>query len=189
VARHVYEWTGRDVSLPSVADAFYLAEYAALIAGFLLLARGLSGGRGWLDATLLDAAVVAVAGGFLLWIVIIEPQVDDQAAGLLERCVSISYPMLDAVLLAVLVRVLMATGKVRAALVFAAVGIGFLLGPTGCTASRRSTAHTSRVAGTTPAGSSATACSAPPLSTRPCGSCPDAGCARSSSSPGGASCS
>ncbi|MEU4240644.1 bifunctional diguanylate cyclase/phosphodiesterase [Actinoplanes sp. NPDC026619] len=86
---------------PSLADAFYLAEYPMFLVGMLLLVRrrrrlGFDG--------LLDAAIVTTGLGLVFWIFVLHPTVADGSASLLERWISTAYPAADVLLLAVLAR-------------------------------------------------------------------------------------
>ncbi|GIE76805.1 hypothetical protein Aph02nite_27550 [Actinoplanes philippinensis] len=87
---------------PSVADVFYLASYPPLIGGLFLLHRR----RGRDLAGLIDAAMVATGLGLVLWVFVLHPVAAEDAASMLERAVSTAYPSLDALLLAMVARLL-----------------------------------------------------------------------------------
>ncbi|WP_239170077.1 putative bifunctional diguanylate cyclase/phosphodiesterase [Actinoplanes xinjiangensis] len=87
---------------PSVADVFYLASYPPLIAGLFLLQRN----RGRDLGGLIDAAMVATGLGLVLWVFVLHPVAAVDAASMLERAVSTAYPSLDALLLAMVARLL-----------------------------------------------------------------------------------
>jgi signal transduction histidine kinase len=99
----VYEWVLRvEAPFPSVADAIYVAFFAVLAAGLLLLVRARTPGR---DRTsLIDAVIIATGVGLLSWIFLIVPYVRAPDLTLLQRVVSIAYPVEDVVLLAIAVR-------------------------------------------------------------------------------------
>jgi len=99
----VYEWVLRvETPFPSAADAVYVAFFALLASGLLLLVRARTPGR---DRTsLIDAVIIATGVGLLSWIFLIVPYVRAPDLTLLQRVVSITYPVQDVVLLAVAVR-------------------------------------------------------------------------------------
>ena len=113
-----------DRPFPSVADAFYLASYPLLVAGLLLLLRRRSPGR---DGTsLLDASIVTVGAGVLSWVYLMAPSL---AAGmpLLDRVISVGYPLMDVLLLAVAARLALASGSRRPAFYLVGIAIVCLL--------------------------------------------------------------
>ncbi|WP_433789394.1 putative bifunctional diguanylate cyclase/phosphodiesterase [Actinoplanes sp. CA-252034] len=87
---------------PSVADVFYLASYPPLIGGLFLLQRR----RGRDLAGLIDAAMIATGLSLVLWVFVLHPVAAVDAASMLERAVSTAYPSLDALLLAMVARLL-----------------------------------------------------------------------------------
>jgi diguanylate cyclase (GGDEF)-like protein/PAS domain S-box-containing protein len=87
---------------PSVADVFYLAMYPLLAAGLLLLVRARTPGRD--RASLVDALLLTTALGLLSWVFLMGPYVHQANLSLLERLVSIAYPLGDVLLLAMLAR-------------------------------------------------------------------------------------
>jgi PAS domain S-box-containing protein len=93
---------------PSVGDLFYLAVYPLLVAGLLVLIRARSAGRD--RGSLLDASVVTVGVGLLAWVFLIEPYTQLEGLGALERVMSIAYPLMDILLLAVTARLAMGSG-------------------------------------------------------------------------------
>jgi diguanylate cyclase (GGDEF)-like protein len=95
---------GGAVPYPSIADYGYLAGYVALIAGTVGLIRGRAPGG---DRTpIIDASILAAGAGSIFWIAIVQPSlqgaVDPVVAG-----VSMAYPGMDLVLLALGLRVLL----------------------------------------------------------------------------------
>jgi len=100
---NTYEWVlHTEVAFPSVADAVYLACYPLQAAGLLLLIRARTPGR---DRTsLIDAVIIATGAGLLSWIFLIVPLVREPDLTLVQRLVSIAYPVQDVLLLAVAVR-------------------------------------------------------------------------------------
>jgi len=87
---------------PSVADALYLSVYVLQVAGLLLLVRAQTPGR---DRTsLIDAVIFATGLGLLSWVFLIVPYVRAPDLTLMQRLVSIAYPVADVLLLAVAIR-------------------------------------------------------------------------------------
>jgi signal transduction histidine kinase len=100
---NIYAWILHlEPPFPSVADALYLSVYVLQVAGLLLLVRGQTPGR---DRTsLIDAVIIATGIGLLSWIFLIVPYVRAPDLTLMQRLVSIAYPVADVLLLAVAIR-------------------------------------------------------------------------------------
>ncbi|WP_034662882.1 bifunctional diguanylate cyclase/phosphodiesterase [Cellulomonas sp. KRMCY2] len=81
---------------PSGADLFYLAAYPVLAGALYQLARGRNAPRDF--TSLVDALIVGVAVGLVLWVAFIEPGWTDPEGSLLERVVGVAYPIGDAML-------------------------------------------------------------------------------------------
>jgi signal transduction histidine kinase len=91
-----------EAPFPSIADPFYLTVYILQVVGLLLLVRAQTPGR---DRTsLIDAIIIATGLGLLSWVFLIVPYVRAPDLTLLQRVVSIAYPLADVLLLAVAVR-------------------------------------------------------------------------------------
>jgi signal transduction histidine kinase len=100
---YTYQWVLEvEPPYPSVADAFYLACYALLAGGLLLLVRERAPGRD--VASLIDATIVTTGVGLLSWVFLIGPNVRVPDLLLSQRLVSIAYPLCDVLLVAVAVR-------------------------------------------------------------------------------------
>ena len=95
-------------AFPSVADVFYLGSYPLLAAGIVLLVRRRTPGRDM--ASLLDSAIITIGLGVMAWVFLIEPYTGDKGLGLMEKSVSIGYPLMDILLLGVAVRLAMGGG-------------------------------------------------------------------------------
>jgi signal transduction histidine kinase len=91
-----------DTPFPSLADPLYLTVYAVQVAGLLILVRAQTPGRD--RSSLIDAVILATGLGLLSWIFLIVPYVRAPDLTLLQRMVSIAYPVADVLLLAVAVR-------------------------------------------------------------------------------------
>ncbi|MGH2698156.1 MAG: GGDEF domain-containing protein [Actinomycetota bacterium] len=118
-------WTLNEVvweiePFPSFADVFYLAFYPLLAAGLVFLVRWHRVGD---RDSVVDASIVAIGAGVLAWAFIMSPYVFDSSMTLLERLVSLAYPVGDLLLLAVLVRLVFAPGKFSASSTMLALGI------------------------------------------------------------------
>jgi len=94
VYKHVYDAD----PFPSLADVFYLAAYPALAAGVLLLVRRAFPGRD--RVAVVDAAIVATGVGLVVWVLVMQPLTDDPDLTSAERAISLAYPLMDVVLVA-----------------------------------------------------------------------------------------
>ncbi|WP_433215146.1 putative bifunctional diguanylate cyclase/phosphodiesterase [Dactylosporangium sp. CS-047395] len=94
---------------PSVSDVLYLAMYPLLAGGLLGFIRSRTG-RNNRDS-LIDAATFTIGLALLSWIFLIDPYVRSTKLTLLQKLVSIGYPLGDVLTLAVFARLL--TGGVR----------------------------------------------------------------------------
>ncbi len=94
---------------PSITDVFYLAVYPCLVAGILLLIsrRNPGGDR----ASLIDSLIIAIGAGVLSWVFLMAPYWHQQDTPLLEKLVSIGYPLMDLLLLTVIVRMAVGAGR------------------------------------------------------------------------------
>ena len=94
---------------PSVGDVMYLAVYPCLVAGILLIiARRNPGGD---RASLIDSLIIAIGAGVLSWVFLMAPYWHDAGSTLVEKLVSIAYPFMDLLLLAVIVRMAVGAGN------------------------------------------------------------------------------
>src|SRR5438309_3668984 len=96
------------VHSPSLSDAFYLSVYPLLSAGILLMIRRRTPGRD--RDSLIDSLIVAIGLGLVAWEFVMAPYARDLTLALPVRIVSMAYPMMDVLLLAVLVRLAMGAG-------------------------------------------------------------------------------
>jgi signal transduction histidine kinase len=123
---YTYQWVLElEPPYPSVADAFYLACYALLATGLLLLVRERAPGRD--VASLIDATVITIGVGLLSWVFLIGPNVRAPDLLLSQRLVSIAYPLCDVLLVAVAVRLWRTGGHGTAASRLLTVGLVALL--------------------------------------------------------------
>jgi diguanylate cyclase (GGDEF)-like protein len=98
---------------PSLADVFYVGGYPVLAVGLLVLIRGRISGRD--RAGLIDAAIIATGLGLLSWTFLMKPIAADPSLSLLERLVSMSYPLADVLLLVMVARLATSPGARTAA--------------------------------------------------------------------------
>ncbi len=95
---------------PSVADVFYLLAYPLIAWGLGLLVLQRRSHRGVDAAAAIDSAIVTVGLGLLSWVFLTRPVLEDTAEPLLSRLVGAAYPVGDVLLLAMLVRLVVAPG-------------------------------------------------------------------------------
>jgi diguanylate cyclase (GGDEF)-like protein/PAS domain S-box-containing protein len=100
---------GVDVEFPSLGDAIYLTVYPALVLGLLILVsrRNREGDR----AGVIDSLILTVGIALLSWVFLVAPNVHLSGLTLLEKVVSIAYPLGDILLLAAAIRLAVDTGK------------------------------------------------------------------------------
>jgi len=100
---------GRPLPYPALSDALYLAVYPCLAAGLLLLIRRRFAGGD--RAGLVDSLMVGVGVGTLSWAFLISPYALDSSLRWPERLVSMSYPLMDLMLLTVAIRLAVGGGR------------------------------------------------------------------------------
>jgi diguanylate cyclase (GGDEF)-like protein/PAS domain S-box-containing protein len=110
---------------PSPADAFYLGTFLLVATGLLSLARSGSRRRDW--ASLVDTLIFTTAAGLLSWIFLINPYVRNPDLTVVEKAISISYPLGDVVILATIARLLVAARRSTAITLLASGGVGVLV--------------------------------------------------------------
>ncbi|MEU4424719.1 GGDEF domain-containing protein [Actinoplanes sp. NPDC024001] len=104
---YVQALTLDEVPYPGIADAFYLASYPLMALGLLLVIRRRT--PGWDGASAIDAAIVAVGAGYLVFEFIIAPTWESGGHGL-AAFVSVGYPIGDLMLIMVGARLLLGAG-------------------------------------------------------------------------------
>lgn len=114
---------------PSAADGFYLAMYPLVAGGLLVLVRVIKP-LGDKHAAI-DASIVTVAIGLLVWVYLVEPTTQDATLAWGQKVVSIGYPLGDVLILAVLARLLIGTERRPRALWLLSIGtVGLLVSDT-----------------------------------------------------------
>jgi diguanylate cyclase (GGDEF)-like protein len=111
---------------PSVADVFYLGGYPVLAVGLLVLIRGRISGRD--RAGLIDAAIIATGLGLLSWTFLMKPIATDPSLSLLERLISLAYPLGDVLLLVMVARLVTSPGARTAAYRLLSLALLLVLG-------------------------------------------------------------
>jgi diguanylate cyclase (GGDEF)-like protein/PAS domain S-box-containing protein len=110
---------GQQNPFPSYADLFYLVTCVLVNVGMVLLVRSMTHGRD--RSNLVDAVILTLGVGLLDWIFLINPYVVAPDLTLLQKAVSIAYPLSDVLLLATVFRVL---GTARRSPTVVLLGIG-----------------------------------------------------------------
>jgi diguanylate cyclase (GGDEF)-like protein/PAS domain S-box-containing protein len=100
---------GTDLPYPSIGDLLYLSVYPCLIAGLVLLIRERTPGRD--RDSVIDSLVVAIGIGTIQWVFLMSPTAHDSASTWLQKIVGMSYPFMDLMLLAVIVRLAIGVGR------------------------------------------------------------------------------
>ncbi|MCB0995141.1 MAG: EAL domain-containing protein [Acidimicrobiales bacterium] len=99
----VLDQLGRD-PFPSIADPIFLSAYPAFAVAVVVFVRDRS--RLSDDHVLLDAAVVAAAGGLLAWALLMEPYATNPDLSWAEKAWALAYPVADVLLFGVVTRLL-----------------------------------------------------------------------------------
>jgi signal transduction histidine kinase len=116
---------GGELPFPSIADPIYLAVYPSVIAGLLMLLYRRSPGRD--IASLIDSLIVTIGLGTLSWIYLMAPYATDAELGMSTKLISMAYPVMDVLLLAVAVRLAVSAGRRGLSFLLLTVGIVALL--------------------------------------------------------------
>ncbi len=114
-----------DIKFPNVGDVFYLAFYPVQVAGLLLLIRRRTPGKD--RASLLDASIITVGLGVLAWVFLMQPFARQGDLQFIERAVSMAYPLMDVLLIAVAARLAFGAGARPPAFYLLAAGVVSLL--------------------------------------------------------------
>jgi diguanylate cyclase (GGDEF)-like protein/PAS domain S-box-containing protein len=114
-----------EIPFPSVGDFFYLAVYPCLIAGILVLIHRRDPDRD--RDSLIDSLIIAIGAGVVAWVFLMAPYAHDASLSSVVKLVSVAYPLMDVLLLAVAVRLLVGTGRRQAPFYLLVLGAFFLL--------------------------------------------------------------
>ena len=116
-----FEYVAHTAPFPSAADAIYLLAYVFFASGIYLIVRKHAPKRD--RSLLLDAAIITIGAGLLGWMFLMAPYADDPGLSLVEKLVSIAYPVGDVLILSVLVRVFLGTRTRSPAYILLACGL------------------------------------------------------------------
>ncbi|MEA2524600.1 MAG: hypothetical protein QOF73_1827 [Thermomicrobiales bacterium] len=97
-----------ETSVPFVAHILYLVGYLVLVGGTLRLVRARSAGTN--QSGSIDATIVTLGFGVPCWIILIGPYTRAANVSLTERAISVSYPLMDILLLALVARLVFSPG-------------------------------------------------------------------------------
>ncbi|MEA2506388.1 MAG: hypothetical protein QOH48_1006 [Actinomycetota bacterium] len=114
---------------PSIADALYIGAYPVFILALLSLVRSRLPGKDF--GSLLDASIMATGAGLLSWVFLIKPFFGDHSLGFLQQATSITLPVMDVLLLALIARLLVTPGARPRS--FLLLSMGLMAGLTGFT--------------------------------------------------------
>lgn len=103
-----YEDVRRIEPFPSPADGLYIAAYPLLGVGLAVLIHMRR--RGPDAAGFIDSTIVTIGFGLLSWVVMADPIINETSAPVIDRLVAVAYPAGDILLLALLVRLITASG-------------------------------------------------------------------------------
>jgi len=106
-------FTHQTVPFPSTGDVFYLSVYPLLIAGVVLIIRYRNHAPDW--GGLLDALIISTGVALVAWVFLILPYARDPTLTVVRKLVSMAYPVMDVLLLAVAARLAMDSGLRRPA--------------------------------------------------------------------------
>jgi hypothetical protein len=104
----LYESVWEIEPFPSHADLAYLAFYPVIATGLVVLIRWHKAGD---RESLVDAFIVAIGAAVLGWVFIMSPYVFDNSMSVMEKLVSLAYPVGDLLLVAVLMRLVFTRRK------------------------------------------------------------------------------
>lgn len=94
---------------PGLSDVLYLALYLPLIAAIMIFTRSRTSRPR--PAELLDAGIVTTAAALVAWLHLIGPLATAHSVSVPARLVGMAYPVMDLLLLAVALRLALASGR------------------------------------------------------------------------------
>ena len=98
-----------ELGFPSPADPLFVLSYVVETAALVFLIRARSGKRNRVD--MIDAAIIALGLGTVFWVLQLDRIFDQSGLGLLAKAFTVVYPLFDLVLVALVVRLAVGTGK------------------------------------------------------------------------------
>jgi two-component system, cell cycle response regulator len=111
---------------PSLADAFYLAQFPLVTGALVVIIRRRT--PGWHAPTWNDAAVLGTAATLVWWIYVIAPAAAGDDLGGSALAVTVAYPVLDLLVLATALRMMVGGGRSRSFLLLLASLVAMLIG-------------------------------------------------------------
>ena len=105
---------------PSAADGPYLVGQLLVVIGIARLATPLE--RGFYRPALIDAALIATAGAFVAWPLVLDPLSGSQVDPI-SGLIALAYPLMDLLLIGVLARHLLEPGQKRMAAILLISGV------------------------------------------------------------------
>jgi diguanylate cyclase (GGDEF)-like protein len=93
--------TGHAIGFPGPVDVLWLLTYPCYVVALLAIGKQRSGRH---QGDLLDATIMTVAGGTLMWLFVIGPSIRAPGETIFAHIVSAAYPTMDLMVFAVLVR-------------------------------------------------------------------------------------
>jgi diguanylate cyclase (GGDEF)-like protein/PAS domain S-box-containing protein len=90
-------------AFPSLADVWYLGVSSSILL-FALWGLGRSGAAVRDRAAAIDGLILTAGAGFLSWVFLINPYLQDAALSTVEKAASVAYPLADVLTLAILAR-------------------------------------------------------------------------------------
>jgi diguanylate cyclase (GGDEF)-like protein len=121
---NAYRWiTGNEAPFPSGADVFYLLAYLPLLLAIALLVRG---GRPR-ASDLVDASIVGLAAGLVVWFAAIAPSAAAHHSSTLTGAITVIYPTMDYLLLLGVVQLAFVGGLRNTALRWATAAFATVL--------------------------------------------------------------
>ncbi|MGZ4430226.1 MAG: diguanylate cyclase domain-containing protein, partial [Gaiellales bacterium] len=121
---NAYHWlTGSEAPFPSAADVLYLLAYLPLLLGIVLLVRG---GRPR-TSDLVDASIIGLAAGLIVWFAAIAPSAHAHQSSSLTAAVTVIYPPMDYLLLVGIVQLFFVGGLRNASLRWATLAFATVL--------------------------------------------------------------
>jgi diguanylate cyclase (GGDEF)-like protein/PAS domain S-box-containing protein len=112
-------------AFPSVADAIFLGLFIPML---LLAMRQLtrSGATIRDRASMIDAMILTAGAGLLSWVFLINPYLENPNLTVVEKAISVAYPLSDVLFLALLVRFAIGAPRSRSVILLVLSGVGLL---------------------------------------------------------------
>jgi diguanylate cyclase (GGDEF)-like protein/PAS domain S-box-containing protein len=113
-------------AFPSLADVIFLAGCAPCLLGSLItLTR--SKATAVDRASVIDALILTTGAGFLSWVLVVHPYLSSPFLTPLQKAISVAYPILDVLILAILVRFMLGVARSWSASLLLLSGAGLFV--------------------------------------------------------------